>query len=150
MNKELFKEVTEWQKETFPEATDLSKLHHLKQELEELMQAIHYLNQGTTDTEVESEFADCFLLLFGAAKAHGMTFEEITKCIQDKFEVNKKRTWGNPDENGVVNHVKEETEFPEKCLSSKDYALGNFEKCSFWSNNERGCEGCKHDKGEGF
>jgi len=118
MNQQLFNEVTEWQKKTFPQATTISKLHHLKQEVEELFKAIEYLDPEDPEDHVKPEFADCFLLLFGAAKAYGMTYEEITKCIEDKFEINKLRKWGEADKDGVVNHVKEESKgvYP-KCES---------------------------------
>ena len=52
------------------------------------------------------EFADCFLLLFGAASSDGMSYEDICNAIQEKLEINKRRKWGEPDKNGVVNHIK--------------------------------------------
>lgn len=52
------------------------------------------------------EFADCFTLLFGAASSYGMSYNDILNCIEDKMIINKKRKWGKPDENGVVNHIK--------------------------------------------
>jgi hypothetical protein len=57
-------------------------------------------------TERRLEFADCFLLLFGCAAADGMTFADICQAIDDKMVINRKRNWGKPDENGVVNHIK--------------------------------------------
>ena len=53
------------------------------------------------------EFADCFLLLFGAASSDGMSYEDCIACIDEKFEIVKKRKLGKPDANGVVNHIKE-------------------------------------------
>jgi len=44
----------------------------------------------------------------GAAKADGMSYEDICNAISEKLEINKKRVWGEPDSNGVINHVKEE------------------------------------------
>ena len=52
------------------------------------------------------EFADCFILLFGAAAADGMSYTDICSCIEEKMKINYKREWGEPDENGVVNHIK--------------------------------------------
>lgn len=110
MNRQQFFSVTEWQKETFPNATTLSKLHHLQQEVKELMEAVSN-EDHTIDHEAirktKMEFADCFTLLFGAACAYGMSYDDICKAIFDKMEINKKRKWGKPDANGVVNHVKE-------------------------------------------
>lgn len=101
MKENQFKEITAWQKETFGEATALSKIEHLKQEIEELSIDIIFKS-----SEKHLEFADCFFLLFGAAAADGMTYEDICNAIQEKFEINKARKWGKPDANGVVNHIK--------------------------------------------
>lgn len=111
MTEQLFKEITTWQKETFGQATPISKLSHLSDEVLELKSE---LNEGQTgfispeqDEKIKLEYADCFFLLFGSAAAYGMSFDDIVKCIQDKFEINKKRKWGKPDNNGVVNHIKD-------------------------------------------
>jgi hypothetical protein len=101
MTQKQFLEITEWQKKTFEQATPLSKLAHLAQELPEL-------NYDLINNKPERrlEFADCFFLLFGAAAADGMSYEDICAAIQEKFEINKARKWGKPDADGVVNHIK--------------------------------------------
>lgn len=101
MTEEQFLEITGWQNETFPLATVTSKIHHLKQEIEELENEI--ANDGINK---DSEFADCFLLLFGAANKAGMDYEDICSAIEVKMYINKQRQWGKPDKNGVVNHKK--------------------------------------------
>lgn len=101
MTKEQFEAISQWQNETFGQATALSKLSHLNQEIIELNTEII----GNTEHK-KMEFADCFILLFGCAASDGMTYEDICKAIDDKMEINKKRTWGKPNENGVVNHIK--------------------------------------------
>ncbi len=53
------------------------------------------------------EFADCFILLFGSAASDGMTYDDIVDAINKKMEINLNRKWGKPDENGIVNHIKE-------------------------------------------
>lgn len=105
MTEEMFDEITKWQRETFPQATKFSKIAHLEQELEELVMALH--SEHETETGKQSEFADCFMLLFGAAAAHGMTYDDICCAIAQKMEINKSRKWGQPDKNGVVNHIRE-------------------------------------------
>lgn len=102
MTQEQFEAITKWQRETFGQATALSKLEHLKQEIEELIEAIK-----TNDQNKRHEFADCLILLFGAASSDGMTYEDICNAIAEKMEINYQRKWGKPDENGVVNHVRE-------------------------------------------
>jgi hypothetical protein len=100
MTKEIFTEVTDWQKSTFPTASVLSKMHHLEEEVHELIYDL-----VTNNKNRRLEFADCFLLLFGAAKADGMEYEDILNCIIEKFEICKSRKWGKPDENRVVKHL---------------------------------------------
>jgi NTP pyrophosphatase (non-canonical NTP hydrolase) len=104
MTKKQFEEITQWQVETFPYSTALSKLHHLRDELRELREAI---NVGLKK-ELSLEFADCFFLLFGAAKAVGFEYEDICRFINEKLAINKARNWGKPDENGVVGHIKKD------------------------------------------
>lgn len=101
MTEEQFKEITKWQSETFPDATDLSKLHHLKDEVDELIEDVECNNLAR-----RLEFADCILLIFGSASANGMSYEDICNAVDEKMEINKARKWGKPDKNGVVNHVK--------------------------------------------
>ena len=102
MTEQLFNEISEWQKETFGLVTPLSKISHLKDEIEELRLGIMY-----DQPDKRLEFADCFFLLFGAAATDGMSYQDIQDAIKEKFEINKKRKWGTPDQNGVVNHIKE-------------------------------------------
>lgn len=89
MTEQQFNEITAWQKVTFPKATKFSKLTHLEQELEELVMALHSENE--TEESKRLEFADCFLLLFGAAAAHGMTYQDICHIIEYKMTINKQR-----------------------------------------------------------
>lgn len=101
MTEKQFAEIAEWQKKTFGLATPLSKLAHLTEEVDELDTAIR-----SSHPDRRLEFADCFFLLFGAAAADGMTYDDICQAIAEKFEINKARKWGAPDGNGVVKHLK--------------------------------------------
>jgi NTP pyrophosphatase (non-canonical NTP hydrolase) len=100
MNQKQFDEITAWQKETFPTATMQSKIAHLKQELEEV------LDPDQSFAALRLEFADCLFLLFGAASVAGMSYADIIEAIDHKFERNKNRKWGTPDKDGIVNHIK--------------------------------------------
>lgn len=102
MEKQQFTEITNWQKEKFGDATPLSKIAHLAEEVIELYEAI---NNKEPEQNIRMEFADCIMLLFGAAKAHGLSYEDICEAIAQKYEINKSRKWGEPDENGVVKHI---------------------------------------------
>jgi len=101
MTEQQFNEISAWQNQTFGQATPLSKIAHLREELDELVSDIK-----TNAPDRRLEFADCFFLLFGSAAADGMTYEDICNAIQEKFEINKARNWGKPDKNGVVKHIK--------------------------------------------
>lgn len=102
MTEELFNEITAWQEETFGNATALSKVNHLIEEVGELKEDLENGNPM-----VKHEFADCILLLYGSAKSHGFSYNDINTIIREKFEIVKQRKWGEPDENGVVKHIKE-------------------------------------------
>lgn len=102
MKSEQYEAITAWQKQTFGQATAMSKMAHLEEEIQEL--SYDLLNNAPNR---RLEFADCFLLLFGAAHADGMTYEDICAAIDEKMEINRSRRWGTPDSNGVVKHVKE-------------------------------------------
>lgn len=100
MTKEMFETITKWQRETFKEATALSAANHLREEVDELIHDLE--SKGFYRIQ---EYADCFLLLFGSAALDGITYEMICMAINDKMEINKKRTWGNANEKGYVKHV---------------------------------------------
>ena len=102
MNKRQFKEITQWQNETFGQATALSKIAHLAEEMQELVTDLQ-----NKDPNRRLEFADCFILLFGAAASDGMSYEKILEAIEEKMLINYQRKWGNPNENGVVNHIRD-------------------------------------------
>jgi len=106
MTKHQFLSICSWQRNTFGQATPFSKIAHLEQEVEELYEALHMNEPNESSQKIKFEFADCFILLFGAADSYGMSYEDICQAIDDKMNINYKRNWGKPDENGVVNHIK--------------------------------------------
>lgn len=105
-------DVNAWADQTFGSSRKVvSVLHHLKQEVPELIEALEKHGEvmgvplGTP--AVEMEFADCFILLCNAAKKYGLSAALLKQVSELKMQINKERKWGKPDENGVVNHVKE-------------------------------------------
>lgn len=101
MTEKQFNEIVHWQKETFQGATTMSKIEHLKEEIEELSISI-----AIEADDKRLEYADCFMLLFGAAAADGMSYNDICATIDEKMQINRSRQWGSPDEKGVVHHIK--------------------------------------------
>lgn len=100
MTKEMFEEITAWQRKTFQEATALTSVAHLFEEVKELSEDLINGN-----SKVVYEYADCFLLLFGSAALHGMCYEDIIDAINEKMEINKKRQWDEVNKDGYVKHV---------------------------------------------
>ena len=98
----LLQDIADWQTTTFPKADTTSKLHHLKEEVQELIDAV----EEGDPVKIEKEFADCFLLLFGAADCRGFGWSSIKEIMRNKLDINKLRSWGLPDQNGVVHHIK--------------------------------------------
>lgn len=88
----LLPEIREWQAATFTKRTPNSIAKHL------LREALELLNDPT-DAE---EMADIFLLLAGVSEHH-----DLAAAVRDKLEENKRRNWGTPDSEGVVEHIKE-------------------------------------------
>lgn len=85
-------DIGEWSDKTFPNSTTQTIIAHLKREVAEL-----------EASGAGSELADCFLLLLHYAHKRKLhSYQEIL----DKHEVNKKRKWGKPDAEGVVEHLR--------------------------------------------
>ena len=58
MTEKQFNKISVWQKETFGQSTALSKITHLKEEIEELI-----IDVAIDGIDKRLEFADCFFLL---------------------------------------------------------------------------------------
>jgi len=94
---ELQDEVAIWSIKTFGSSRPPSApLNHLIKEVKEVIDAPHD----------RMEFADCFLLILDAASKAGINTEQLLTAAFKKLEINKKRQWGEPNKNGVVEHIK--------------------------------------------
>lgn len=96
---QLQMDIANWSTAQFPHQTPHSKIEHLRSELTELDE----------DPNDITEFADCFMLLIDTARMVGYDMSEIYNAVKAKLEINKGRTWGEPDEHGVCYHIKDET-----------------------------------------
>jgi len=111
-----------WSDETFgKERTGKPIAHHLKKEIDEVIEAIDNFHKdrpyGKDKESLELlrhrrkrvlfEIADCMMLLLDVAAHEQYTFKLIMMAVEDKLEINKRRKWGEPDENGVVEHIPE-------------------------------------------
>lgn len=93
----LWNELHKWQLATFPGATAKSKIAHLQKEVDELVE----------DPSDIHEHADAWMLLIGAAAIQGYNLDDVLGAIREKLEINKGRKWGEPDAQGVVEHVRD-------------------------------------------
>lgn len=96
MNWSMMQKATaEWSKKTFKDSTIASNIEHLHDELDEIKE---------TSDDIE-EWADAIILYMNAAYLSGHSMDDILIAVHKKFEKNKKRSWGEPDERGVVKHI---------------------------------------------
>lgn len=91
----------DFQNKTFPNNTSLGKVFHLVDEVRELIDAL-----SIRSPDRNLEYADCIMLIYGAAATDGMSYEDIDKALEEKMKINYSREWTAPDENGVVRHIK--------------------------------------------
>lgn len=101
--------VGEWGEETFPHSTPQSCAAHLEREVRELQYELANLG-GRGDWQkarerAQEELADCYLLLLHLAHKLGLDLELAASV---KHVINKGREWGEPDAEGVVEHVRPE------------------------------------------
>lgn len=106
-------EVGEWGDKTFNSKRGFDKdsctcgmYNHLKKEVIELEKACRCATDPNIPTDqreaISEETADCFLLLLHLAHLHKF---DLLEEARKKMEINRKRTWGEPDEYGVIEHV---------------------------------------------
>jgi len=81
----------------FKKQTILGVLNHLKKEVKELI-------ANPTDPH---EFADCFGLLLGHWTKIGGNAESALQVCYEKLEICKTRTYGKPDADGSIQHIKQ-------------------------------------------
>jgi predicted house-cleaning noncanonical NTP pyrophosphatase (MazG superfamily) len=93
----VWAESVPWQEETFPQATPKSIVAHLLREAQEL-------SENPDDWE---EVADILLLVGHLLHKTGLNAAKITR---DKLLKNMQRKWGEPDAEGVVEHIREEND----------------------------------------
>jgi NTP pyrophosphatase (non-canonical NTP hydrolase) len=95
-----------WEEATFENPTVLGNLNHLAEEVKEAIAAVEI---EVFPDATKEEFADCFLLLVGAARKYGLTASDLLHEAEKKLEKVKLRKYGKADANGVSHHIKETT-----------------------------------------
>jgi len=114
---ELQKLISDWSNETFGEGVERSTaiLHHLKKEVPELIEAVEKYQSINSIKDISEsnlklsemlfEFADCLMLLLDSADKMGISGNLLIYYCYKKLAINKLRKWGEPDENGVCEHI---------------------------------------------
>ncbi len=94
---QLQDEIASWSDATFgSRRPPTTPLHHLAKEVQELITA-----------PLDSmEYADCLMLLLDAYRMAGGSADSLIDACYEKLEINRKREWGTPDNNGVVEHIR--------------------------------------------
>lgn len=88
-----------WAMQIFPEATAISSLRKLEEEIEEIENDINH------DVKDPIEYADAMMCLFDSAARHGISAAQIRDAFEEKLEINLNRKWKkNP--NNTYSHVK--------------------------------------------
>lgn len=96
---EIKDKIAEFSDKTFgKDRPYTAPLHHLKKEVVEAIES----------GEIE-EFVDCLLLLLDAYRKRFPDFDTqiLLNCCDEKIQTLYKRRYGKPDENGVVEHIRE-------------------------------------------
>jgi hypothetical protein len=96
---QLQNEIASWSDSTFGADRPAEiPLHHLAKEIQELI----------ATPKDSMEYADCLILLLDAYRMAGGSADELIETCYEKLEINKKRKWGTPDNNGVVEHIRDQ------------------------------------------
>lgn len=107
----LMDDIGEFSDKTFGEGQrNLAILHHLKEEVDEAIEAVGRVltpdKKEANAIKVYDEYADMMILLLDSARSLGIDANMFLNLTRAKIEVNKKRKWGEPDKNGVIRHIK--------------------------------------------
>jgi phosphoribosyl-ATP pyrophosphohydrolase len=101
---EIEKEVLEWHKETFPNATGAAIMDKVFEEIGEFVHVA--LNPNSKPAEYWDELADVIITnmaLINNTSGGDVTLADI---VRRKLGINKARQWGPEDENGDRKRVK--------------------------------------------
>ena len=117
---QLQNDIKKWSDEAFGKhRTGKPIAYHLKKEIDELITALDDFHQGVYAENItvgalqvvnkrhriKMEAADCFTLLLDILSHEGFNIDELVDSSFEKLEINKKRKWGPPDENGAHQHI---------------------------------------------
>lgn len=112
---QLAESIAAWQGRTFDQskASSAGAVEHLRREANELWELFWKEGDGSqkqiekwmrpNTSDVGEEAADVFFMLVQLSVSEGF---DLRSAIASKYAKNIKRDWKEPDEHGVVEHVK--------------------------------------------
>jgi hypothetical protein len=106
---QLSTNITKWCNAKFDAKGSMFMLHEFKRELIILIDLLNVAQKGCADSHIIDcmyKYAYCTSLLIGSALAFDMTIDTFIDFSYAKLEINKNRSWGKPDSNGVVEHIR--------------------------------------------
>lgn len=102
-------EVGHWADATFPQSTIATMTAHLKREAQELLQSLEAWERNQKPVKddvvwptVLHEVADIILLSLHIADRKRFLLSDV---LRYKFQIVQARKWGDPNEEGVTEHV---------------------------------------------
>ena len=99
----LWDRQAEWSDRVFGKGYRLSGvINHIRKELVEIEES-----PGSLE-----EWGDAFGLLCDGARRQGFTADDVLRQWGEKLAINNKRNWGEPDENGTVEHIRDDESPP--------------------------------------
>jgi NTP pyrophosphatase (non-canonical NTP hydrolase) len=106
---QIEKEIAEWHRETFPNATQEAILDKLMEETAELVDAVRQADKryhlGNV-FDIFYEFADVFIVFVALLDRVSIGKISVEDIVMAKLAVNKKRQWGEETANGDRPRVK--------------------------------------------
>lgn len=103
----LMIEISDWSDKQFGTIKrNPAIVYHLLKEVQELIDEFNSTkNLSDKQQSIRMEFADCFMLILDSAHNFGLSADDLIDASKEKLEINKERKWGNPDKNGVIEHI---------------------------------------------
>lgn len=119
--KELEKQILEWSKSVFPNATQIAVERKLYEEFREARVEVFFRKDRKA---AGMELADVVIVATRWLDQYGLS---LVDCIAEKLEINRKRVWGPPDETGDRQKI---TTIPCGCgVDCGSYSIGKWYYC---------------------
>lgn len=107
---ELWFDLAVWSQKTFGADENrgpIGPLKHLKKEANEAILVAREMREDglLSGCDMETEVADCLLLVFDAARRGGVSLMELIEAARRKLVANKSRTYPSPTGDEISEHV---------------------------------------------